>query len=140
MDFSHLKKLEVTGKTARCVLFQVSGEPVLHVAPATEANRPYFVELLKQSRKNRQQIAAGGFSASVIKANRAIDRELYPLFIIKDWEGIVDINGAPVAANTESIREFVDALPDWVFDQIRSFAAEPSNFVGVSAEEIAGNS
>ena len=86
-DFSHLKALEVSAdKTSRYTIHQitVNGKtPTLIVAPATEANKPYFNALLKRSGKSTRAVRAGMVSAGMIDETREEDRELYPRLVAK---------------------------------------------------------
>lgn len=143
MAFEHLKKLEVkAGETAPFTLYQVVGEPVLHLAAATEANKPYFNALLKRSRKNQRRLQSGSFTAALIEENRDDDRELYPKFVVKGWDKIIDSEGNSVPFSVDACNDFLAALPNWLFDEVRQFAVEATNFVDVEVdmEEVAGNS
>ena len=115
---------------------------MLTLSPATEANKPYFNALLKRSRKNQKRLQGGSFTASVIAENRDDDRVLYPKHIVKGWDKVVDSEGNPAEFNHENLVGFIAALPDWLFDEARTFATEESNFIDemVEVEEIAGNS
>ena len=142
MDFGHLEKLNVKGgDTAPFTFYDVVGEPVLHLSPANESNKPYFNALLKRSRKNQRRLQKNNFTAEVIEENREDDRVLYPRFIIKVWDKVVDADGNPAEFNHENVCAFLAALPNWLFDQARTFAVENSNFVEdlVDVEEVAGN-
>jgi hypothetical protein len=142
-DFGNLKSLEVKAeKTAPFTIYQIEGEPMLHLAPATEVNKPYFNALLKRSRKNQRRINSGSFTSAVIQENRDNDRELYPLYVVRGWERVVDSSGNAAEFTPENVRDFLTALPDYLFDEVRNFATEPSNFVSemVNKEELSGNS
>lgn len=142
MDFSHLQKLDVTNKTARYTIYQVSGEPVLILKPANEANKPYFNAVLKRSRRNVRAIQSGHVNQGMIAETRDKDRELFPKFVVVGWENVLDANGEKVPFSREVCEEFFRALPDWLFDEIRNFAGTSSNFAedAVNVEDIAGNS
>jgi hypothetical protein len=141
MDFSYLKKLEVKDRTARYDMFQISSEPVLIVRPATEANKPYFNAVLRKSRKNSRALRAGAINRAMITENREQDRELFPRYVIVGWENVVDVNGESVEFSPDNCRGFLDALPDWIFDDVRNFAGDSANFVDElpDAETMAGN-
>lgn len=143
-DFANLKSLEVKAeKTSPFTIYQIEGEPVLHIAPATEANKPYFNALLKRSRKNQRRINSGNFTGAIIQENRDNDRELYPRFVIRGWDEVIDSSGDAVPFNTQNATDFLQALPDWLFDEIRNFATDPQSFVNeptVDVEELSGNS
>lgn len=140
-NFSHLRALEVRDKTARCTIYQIKGEPVLVVRPATEANKPYFNAVLKRTRKNVRAVQAGAISQAMIAENRSEDRELFPKHVVVGWEGVSDSHGAAVPFSEEACAEFLEALPDWLFDEVRNFAGNSANFTDgvVDAEGKAGN-
>jgi len=127
-DFSHLRALEVRDKTATVTLFQVSGEPLFVVKPATEANKSYFNAVLKRTRKNVRAVQAGAISSAMIKENRDEDRELFPKFVVTDWGRVKDSNGQDVPFSEEACSQYLEALPDWLFDEIRNFAGNSANF------------
>jgi hypothetical protein len=138
-DFGHLRKLEVSDvKTVRLPIYQLEGEPVLIVAPAGEANKKYFNELLKRSRKNMRRIQSQQFTAGLVAENRDDDRRLYSLFVIKGWEGVTDATGKAAQFTEENVKSFLDALPDWLFDEIRQFCTNMQNFVDSPDAEATG--
>lgn len=141
MEFKGLKNLEVkASKVADFTFYQIEGEPVLHLAPATEANKPYFNALLKVSRKNQSRIMKGNFTAGVIAENRDNDRVLYPKYIVKGWSRMEKVCG-DLPCTPDNVRAFLDQLPDWLFDDVRNFATDSQNFIDldVDVEETAGN-
>ena len=77
--------------------------------------------------------------------NRDEDRRLYPKHILRGWRGVVDSNGDVVEFNPERAAEFVEALPDWLFDELRAFCGDVQNFLEEDDgdeeddEELAGN-
>jgi hypothetical protein len=142
MSFNHLKRLAVTVEmTAEFPLHQLIGEPVLILAPATSANKDYFNGLLRRSRKNLRQIQAQSIDTSLLDENREDDRILYSKHVVKGWRKIVDDTGSLVELNEASCLEFLKALPDWLFDDVRTFASNPRNFLDdLPDEEVtAGN-
>ena len=70
-----------------------------------------------------------------LDANRADDRELYPLFIITGWGNVFDTNQQPVAFSQSVCKEFIAQLPAWIFDDIRVFCSQASNFVNVATDD-----
>lgn len=141
-DFGHLKKLDVKDKTARYSIFQIEGEPALILKPANEANKPYFNAVLKRSRRNVKAIQAGAVNQAMISENRAQDRELFPRFVVVGWEGVTDSKGKEVEFSRDNCSDFLRALPDWIFDEVRNYASNSANFADdfpVDAEAKAGN-
>lgn len=132
-DFSYLKQVDVKNdelKEYHISQISVAGKtPVLLVTAATESNTPYYNTLLRDAIKNARKVRKGGVSAEVMKRNRDQDRELYPKHVIKGWRDIVDANGKEVAFSQESCSDFVNQLPDWIFDDIRNYCSDPTNFV-----------
>lgn len=140
-DFSHLSQFDVRlDKTSRYVLYQISGEPVLIVAPATEANKPYFNAVLKRARRSSRAIQAGAVNLGMISENRTEDRQLYPEHIVVGWDGVVDKDKNPVDFSLDNCRAFLRALPDWIFDDLRQYCGNPNNFVDqIDVEDVAKN-
>ncbi len=143
-DFSHLTVLEVTqDATARYTLHQitVNGKtPTLIVAPATEANKPYFNALLKRAGKSAKAIRAGAVNSGMIEENRDEEQELYPRYIIKGWEDMIDAAGNEVDFSREECVDFLSKLPSWIFDDLRQFCGNPASFTELMDVEInAGN-
>ncbi len=140
VDFSHLGALEVTAdKTAEYKIHQitVNGKtPVLILAPATDANKGFFNALLRRSSKQAAAVKAGKVDVDMIEEHRDEDRDLYPKHVAKGWIDMVDANGADVKFTLQNVTDFLKALPNWVFDDVREFAREPSNFVDSLDVEI----
>ncbi len=139
-DFSHLKALEVsTEKTSEYTFHQitVNGKtPTLVVAPATEANKPYFNALLKRAGRSARAVRAGAVNAGMIEENREEDRVLYPRFIVKGWHDVIDADGADVEFSADEAMDFLGQLPDWLFDDFRNFCGNPASFAELMDVEI----
>ncbi len=143
-DFSHLKVLEVTqDNIARYTLFQITTDgktPTLIVAPATEANKPFFNAQLKRHGKAAKAVRAGAVSIGMIDENRDEDRDMYPRYIIKDWEDMIDAKGKEVTFSKKECIDFLEKLPSWIFDDIRQFCGNPANYTELmDVETTAGN-
>jgi hypothetical protein len=141
--FNRIQQLRVNpDRTATMTLYDLEGEPQLELAPATEANKPYFNALLKKQRKNIGRARARNFSAGMTKEARDNDRELYATHVARGWKRVKDDDGNDVSFTVENARAFFEALPDHIFDEVRLFATDPHNFVseGVDVEELSGNS
>lgn len=145
-DFSGLKKLDVRPKgTVPFKIYQIEVEgktPTLEIAPATEANPQYFNQLLKRTGKSARALRSGSLSAAMLSENREEDRKLYPSLVVKGWSDVIDHStGQEVPFTPTACGEFLAALPDWIFDEIRDFAATPGNFVErPDVENLAKNS
>jgi hypothetical protein len=139
--FDHLKKLDVRGCTAWMDLPEVSRDARLHMKPIGEFNEGYVNAMLKMSaRRMRHAVKVDDLDLSKEEniQMRAEDRELYPLYVIIDWEGVLDDNGEPVECTEDARREFCEQLPNWIFDRVRTFAATPEKFLGKEAVPNAG--
>ena len=138
-DFSHLKKLDVSvGQTTEYVFNQITvndKSPVLIVAPATEANKPYFNALLRRAGKTTRQVRSGSINIGMLEDNRTEDRSLYPKHVVKGWRDVTDAGGDDVPFSVESCTDFLTALPDWLFDELRSFCGNPASFADVLDSE-----
>ena len=144
-DFSHLGTLEVSADTTtEYTLHQItvnSVSPTLIVAPATEANKPYFNALLKRAGKTARQVRANAINTGLIEENRLEDLELYPRHVIKGWQDVLDADGTEVDFSQANLVEFLDVLPNWLFDDLRNYCGNPANFSElVDVETSAKNS
>jgi hypothetical protein len=142
-QFNSLKQFDISSDTVmkfELVDIQMGGKtPYLMVKPATEANKPYTRAQLKSSNKRIQRAAAKGISLETLEANRDDDRSQYPRHIITDWGNVFDDNGDPVPYSVANCTEFMEALPNWVFDGLRSFCSQPTNFADTVDEDELGN-
>lgn len=124
--FGYLKKLQVAEKPVDLRLVDLPGEPVLHVLSATEANRKFWRELL--ARRPNDVGRGKRFTAEAIARDRDEDRDLYPGRVVVGWTGIVGEDGKPVPFSVADCTEFLAALPDDLFDEIRAFCTKASHF------------
>jgi hypothetical protein len=151
-DFSHLVSAEVaTSATAVYVMDQLDPAPRLIVGPALESNRTYFNAVLSRQRANQASRARRKVTPAMVKADRDDDRKLYPHHIVRGWErgvtarvvdeGTGKVHLVDVPFSAEAAVGFIEALPDWVFDDLRAFCQNPFNFAGaVDVEDQVGNS
>jgi hypothetical protein len=132
--FSHLKALKVDGqKTVRFPLPEISvngKSPTLLVAPATEANKEFFNAVLKRAADATRKVKGAAITADHITTTRDVERKEYAKYVIKGWEDMIGADGAPVEFSEEECLDFLEAIDGWVFDLIRVFCLDPSNFVG----------
>lgn len=147
--FDHLKTREIAGKTAWLSLPVVTSAARLQLRPATDANPAYHNGNLKMAVVRHRGSATRGVDKYDIAASRDDDRVLYAQFVLTGWEGIEDCDGNVVPFSVEAATEFLEQLPDWIFDRVRLFAIQPENFVDHLAiakasakqvEQLAGNS
>lgn len=147
-DFSNLKSLSIDANTSREFKFySIEGEPTLQVRSTTDANKQYLNALLK-GRKALRLMRGRKINSSVLDANRDQDRELYPKFVITGWDEktVVDSNSDPVSFSKENCELFLRALPNDIFDELRTYCSDPDNFREEDdldeedIENLAGNS
>ncbi len=136
-DFSYLEKFDVNEKARdKFVFHEIPGKDdkfaTLIVAPAGEPNKPYFSTLTRYAMKHRRSMQN---NANILEETRNLDRKLYSEFVIKDWENIVDVKDQPVEFSKKRCAEFLDALPNPLFDRLREHCAELDNFSGIGIED-----
>lgn len=137
--FKYLKDVDVKGTVAKeYELHQIPLDPVpvLMLKPATEANKPYFNALLKQSGKALANMRSGSITAKMTAERREQDKALYAKYIIDGWKNIPDENGQFVPFNKKNCEEFLEQLPDWIFDDVRAYAAKPENYLNDEAFSV----
>ena len=138
-DFSNLKQTVRKLESRRYTFFEVEGEPWLEVVPATEDNAGYFDALLSRQLRNRR-MTRRQVRASDLKRNRMDDIQLYAKHVVKAWGQVTDAKGNAVLFDKADCQDFLRALPAWVFDGLREFAADPSTFEErIDAEEVGKN-
>ena len=140
--FNRLQKLEQS-QTARYEMFQVNlgleELPVLEVKPANESNKPYWNALFKKMATRRMRQSA--LDAKMASTVRSHDKYLYPKHVIIGWENVVDDERNVVEFSQKDCEDFLNALPDWILDDLRGFCSDPTNFVSdqedaVEAQEV----
>ena len=158
MDFD-FSAYDPKGKTARMTL-PIKGAmvpdpdwdgpkdecPVIEKSPtligkiAGDANRGYINALARKNtnktRQNRRRAKSGQEVIEVVERDRKIDREIYPGVVLVGCEGIPDTEGKEAPNTREVLKQLCEKLPDWIFDQVRGFFANPVNFTDDSGNEL----
>ncbi len=147
-DFSNLKPLHISEETlAEYTFDDIPGEPSIWLAPATDANPNYQSERLRVSieraeaaeklPRNRKRKVA--LTVDDIEADRELDRELLARCCAKKWgTAPQDAKGATPEFSEANCYDFFKALPNYMFDPLRNFVANPFNFVtrtGITEEQ-----
>lgn len=127
--FNHLSKYEVQAdREIEYVIDDIEGEPVLILSPATSENKPYYNKVLRKTAKNPMK-AIKKMNVGMVRENRDQDRILFSKYVVKGWKRVVDSDGNEVEFSEENCYDYLSHLPDWIFDQVRNFAASPDNFI-----------
>lgn len=131
VDFTNIEAYNVTkDNLMEFPLIELGGEPVMILRSATEGNAGYMNGLLRLTGQTdsvrRKKLVV---DADLMDKTRAHDKVLYPEFVISGWSGVQDADGNEVKFSIKVAKEFMAALPDWIFDRIRTFASDPENFV-----------
>lgn len=102
---------------------------VLTLKHAGESNRRWRDAINRYNAKTglARKTAQGRGDADSLALER--DLELYPKHVITGWRHVADDDGADVPFTEQDCREFLQALPRWVFDEIRIFAVTAVNFI-----------
>lgn len=136
-QFSHLAKLQVANDiSVKFEFSEILGQPSLLVLSATESNKGYFNAALKSQKKNK---VSKSVDLAFIEKGRNKDKKLYPKHIITGWEGVKNTKGEDVEFNSENLNEFLEAIPDYMFDELRDFCQDPKNFSQENIEDISKN-
>jgi len=132
----NFEKLKVDDKIFEFPINQIDPIPVLKIKPATESNRPYFNAVLLRTKKIRR---AKKINSTIIKESREDDRKLFSKHIVVGWDNVTDTDGNKVPYSEENCADFLQALPDYIFDEIRAFASDPEEMASQldNAEETA---
>ena len=141
VDFSQFNALKAINRTVDYEVYQIAGEPILKILFAGEPTKPYYSALIRKSGKKIRALQSSRVTPSMARENREDDKGLYAAHIIKGWSGIVDANGKEVPFTSENVLDFLNALPDWIFEDIRRYASDIQNFIedAIETEVIAKN-
>lgn len=139
-NFSNLSRMNVTAeKTAEYAMYQIDGvdghTPVLVLKPAHESNKRYYNALLRKSRSKMASISAKKITADTVKQNRDEDRVLFADHVIAGWRNVADAEGNEVEFSHDNAKAFFENLPDWIFDDVRTWAQDMTNYVDLPDEE-----
>lgn len=106
-------------------------DPRIELVHAGQTNKPYTNAVMKINARTgtARRIAQGRADVSILEDNLNIDRELFPSYVVKGWSGIFDTDGKEVPYSTEACKEFLVELPDWIMQELSTFAARPINFL-----------
>lgn len=130
IKLKNFKKLELNNaRTAELKLHVIDGAPTLVLLLAGESNKPYFNAQLRKARKGLRAARSGMITAAMLEESRDEDRELYAAHVVRDWRGLVDDDGKSVPFSEDACKQFLHALPNWLFDEVREFATSISNFM-----------
>ncbi len=140
--FNYLDTMRVSDTdTSECTLYAVvlpnGKNPVFIGRHAGETNKPYINAILQGSTKTRKMVQANLITAGMLAENRDQDRALFPLHVITGWRDVCDASGVDVEFTRDECAEFIAALPDDQFDELRNHFASPSNFRNVVSPEDA---
>lgn len=142
-DFSNL---EVRQSTAWVEMPELGDGARVAVKPATEANPTYYNNLLRRAAARARRMArTDRVTVEDAAANRSDDRDLFPKYVLVNWEKVLDTKGKAVPFNADTSKEFCAKLPDWLFDRIRNVASTPERFLSdgdtpdPEPEDLVGN-
>jgi hypothetical protein len=123
VSFSKLSKYDVAAEAVDFVLPEIPGEMTLKVLPSGPSNGPYMAAALRQKPSKRRN------TVESLAADRESDKAMFAKFIIVGWANVTDDTGLAVSFSPDKARELLDALPDWIFDELRRFCLNVTNFV-----------
>ena len=132
--FNQLAKHRVnTSKLPTFDLPEIGEGAGIIVAMAGESNVDYFRAVLKQtpsdkgSRKKKKNEVVE-ISPAEVKKQRGIDRNMFGKHVVKGFTKIIDDKAVTVVFNEENAITLMNALPDWLFDELRTYCTNVSNF------------
>lgn len=129
-QFEYLKRYDPKGGRAWYTL-PILGSPRLQVRHAGGTNKGYVNAVAKHNAKTgtARRIARGQVDADLLHENLQVDRQLFPKYVIVGWDGVRSTDGDLVPFSQESCRDLLDALPDWIIQELSTFAAVAANFL-----------
>lgn len=129
MSFNHVRKLAVPqGATSKFTFYQIQGRPSLTVKPTGEANPPYMNAMFKRSKGVARRLRSGDMSVDLLEETRDIDLKLYPKFVVTGWDDVETDSREKAPFSAELVGQFLEALPEDMFDELRAHCGDLSNF------------
>lgn len=146
--FEHIRKLAVDpSATSTYTFYQIHGRPTLKVRPSGEINPRYMDAMFKCSKGIARRIRSGEMSVDLLEETRDIDLKLYPKYVVQGWEEktVLTDKDEPALFTGENCEKFLTALPPDMYDDLRAYCGDLSNFRGEDSlrdedvEAISGN-
>ena len=104
-------------------------QPTGFFKPAMEQNKKYAAALLKLSnRRAKRNRGKRGTTPADLARHRAENIFLVSKYCITGWENMKDIKGGEIEFSEENAREFLTALPHYMFDELYNWLQNPVNF------------
>ena len=144
--FAYLKPKTPIGQVVvDYTIWDLEGEPVLHVRTAADPNHDYRNAVTAAHGRSRRRVRGNRRDdvGAVEKLQYEIDMDLYPKFIVTGWRGVNDEHGDPVEFTEDNCRDFLKVLDEvGLFILLRAFCIDVTNFSDVfcDTEEVVGNS
>ncbi len=129
-QFGHLKK-NYAPREKTWFLLPIEGRAKLLLSHAGQSNKPYTTAVMKDNAKTgaSRKIAQGRIDVNLLEDSLQLDRDLFPRFVVNDWENVLDDKGKPVKFTCETCHEFLCALPDWIMQEVTAYASRATNFL-----------
>jgi len=128
-NFSHLDDLAVdNSSTAEFIFSRIMGTPVLTVRPAHRVNRDFLNEMLSASKEVARRIGKLEHEDTDFDKVRENDADVFARCIVTGWRNVVDSDGNEVEFTRDNCREFLLAIPEDMFDNLRTFCLTIDNF------------
>lgn len=133
--FKNLEKFDIRNALAWLDMIELGPKARILLAPATEANANYYNAMLKMSGKRLRRLGkTDKITADDATQSRDEDRELYPLFVIRNWEFVEGDEAADmdedghVPYNRRNAQKLCYELPPHLMDRLRNEASTPERF------------
>ena len=133
--FKNLDKFDIRNARAWLDMPECGPKARILLAPATEANPNYYNAMLKMAGKRLRRLGkTDRITADDAMQSRDEDRELYPLFVIKDWEYVEGDDAADmdedghVPYNRLNAQKLCYQMPPHMMDRVRNEASTPERF------------
>ena len=127
MGFDFSKSVLTSGVTVELSLDMLQGVPVIAVEHLGESNSGFYSDQI--ARANRRAALGRGrerLTPEKVNEARAENRETLARHSVRHLVDVKHSDGTK--ADDTSIRDFVMALPDDVFDTVLVFVSNPENF------------
>lgn len=140
MAFNNMKRLDVEQGSADWyevdeLIYDDGTSPRLRCLQAGTYNKGYMNAKLRggQSPLKLLKRQTRDLSTANRERNR-LEKELFSEHVVIGWENVRDDDDQKVPFSADACAEFLQAMPDWMFDSLYTFAANPANFTREAIE------
>ncbi len=137
LDTQRVTSDDLSEVTLYTIMLPNGKNPTLIGKHAGDSNKPYMNALLQGSTKQRKLIQNNIITVGMLDENRDNDRVLFPIHVLTGWKDVCGGDGKDVEFSRDECADFIAALPNDAFDEVRNHFGNAANFRDIITPEEA---